>query len=165
MRSLLFFEVITVQPYYLYMTYRVLDEKTIIKSRFLDDEDIYNYLDTTFEIPDTFVADVVEVSEDYVCRPDLVSLKAYSDDSYTDIICKVNGISNPFELNKGDLLILPAFGDLQNFYVRPNVEDTSDSTDKKTPVAKRKNEKRKANEAVTGDKRFSIDKNKRVIIY
>jgi hypothetical protein len=109
--------------------------------------------------------DLVEVTKDYVARPDLIALKAYNDDSYTDILCKLNGISNPFELNEGDMLIVPSFEELEHFIVRPNSGELEDAETKSVPVSKKLNEKRKANEAVVGDKRFSIDKNKRVIIY
>lgn len=146
------------------MIYRTLEGKTIIKSNYLD-HDIYNYLDTTFEIPGTIMIDLVKVTKDYVARPDLIALKAYNDDSYTDIICKLNGISNPFELNEGDLLVMPSFEELERFIVRPNTGELEDTEQKNVPVSKKLNEKRKANEAVIGDKRFSIDKNKRVIIY
>ncbi len=146
------------------MTYRVLEEKTTFNNKRLGDYQ-YNYLDTSFEIPNRFDFDLVKISADYVARPDLVSLKAYNDDSYADIICKLNGISNPFELNEGDVLVLPSFDELHNFIVRPNFLEREDDDDRSVPVSKKRNEKRKANEAVVGDKRFSIDKNKRIIIY
>ena len=146
------------------MIYRVLEEKTTIESKYLGNY-IYSYLDTSFEIPEGMVVDLVEITDDYIARPDLVSIKAYNDDSYTDIICKLNGISNPFELNVGDVLVLPSFADLNRFIVHPNTEEREDSDNTNIPVSKKKNEKRKANEAVVGDKRFSIDKNKRVVVY
>ena len=146
------------------MIYRVLEEKTTIESKYLGNY-IYNYLDTSFEIPEGMVVDLVEITDDYIARPDLVSIKAYNDDSYTDIICKLNGISNPFELNAGDVLVLPSFADLNRFIVHPSAEEKEDGGNTNVPVSKKKNEKRKANEAVVGDKRFSIDKNKRVVVY
>lgn len=146
------------------MIYRVLEGKTTIKSNYLD-ADVFNYLDTTFEIPKDMSVDLVEVTEDYIARPDLISLKAYGSDDYVDVICKLNGVSNPFELNVGDMIVLPAFEELRKFIVRPNADELEDSENKEVPVSKKKNEKRKANEAVVGDKRFSVDKNKRVIIY
>jgi len=147
------------------MNYLVLLNKTEYDSKYLKDR-LYNLLDTTFEIPSEFTYDVIRVDKDYVGRPDLISFKAYNDDSYADVICKLNGISNPFELNEGDLLVLPMFSDLQRFLVVPNMQELhDDGEDNDRPIAKKKNEKRKANEAVIGDKRFSIDKNKRIIIY
>ena len=46
------------------------------------------------------------VSKEYIARPDLVSLAFYKTDEYADIICKVNGISNPFELNENMVLLI-----------------------------------------------------------
>ncbi len=143
---------------------RVLENKTEIKSKYLN-ENIYNYLDTTFEIPDTFMYDIVKITKDYIARPDLISYKAYNTDIYADVICKLNGISNPFELNEGDLLVIPTYEYLQEFIVKPNDIELEDTENTNVPISKKKNEKRKANEAVIGDKRFSIDKNNRVIIY
>jgi hypothetical protein len=48
------------------------------------------------------------VTEDEICRIDLISLKHYSDDSYVDFILKYNGISNPFSINVGDVLLIPS---------------------------------------------------------
>ena len=49
----------------------------------------------------------VIVNEYYVARPDLISLAMYGNDMYGDMICKFNGISNPFDLNEGMILMLP----------------------------------------------------------
>lgn len=147
------------------MNYQVLSNKTEFESKHLKDR-MYNYLDTTFEIPDEFSYSLIQVTADYVARPDLISFKAYNDDSYADVICKLNGISNPFEINEGDVLVLPIFSELSKFLVTPNIAELHlDEGITERPTAKKKTEKRKANEAVIGDKRFSIDKNKRIIIY
>ena len=60
----------------------------------------------------------IEVIEDYVARPDLISLAVYGTDKYADIICKINGISNPFELNTGMILLIPSLSNLTFFYKR-----------------------------------------------
>jgi len=49
----------------------------------------------------------IKVTEEYIARPDLISLAAYGVDDYGDMICKANGISNPFEVNEGMLLFIP----------------------------------------------------------
>ena len=66
------------------MNYLVLSNKTEFESKHLKDR-MYNYLDTTFEIPDEFSYSLIQVTADYVARPDLISFKAYNDDSYDDI--------------------------------------------------------------------------------
>ena len=50
---------------------------------------------------------IVRINKHYVARPDLVSLAIYGTDRYGDILCKINGISNPFELNENMMLICP----------------------------------------------------------
>lgn len=64
---------------------------------------------TTRSIKDTDViySKFVTVNKYCVARPDLVSFMLYGTDKYADILCKMNGISNPFELNEGMILIYP----------------------------------------------------------
>tara|TARA_R110001592_G_scaffold62377_2_gene190856 strand:- start:6010 stop:6561 length:552 start_codon:yes stop_codon:yes gene_type:complete len=47
------------------------------------------------------------VSEYEEGRLDLVSLKYYATDTLVDIICKANGISNPFAVPRGTILVIP----------------------------------------------------------
>lgn len=145
--------------------YLIFDNKSVIKSERLNEE-IYNFLDNTFVIPSNFMYDVVKITDKYVARPDLLSLDVYGDDSYVDIICKLNGIANPFELNEGDVILLPGIYNIKQFVIKPKTESLEAENDKEsTPRAKTKKEKRKPNEAIIGDKRFTIDTKKRVIIY
>lgn len=55
-----------------------------------------------------------EVTKEYIARPDLISLAAYGSDAYADLICKVNEISNPFELNEGMVIFVP----LQQYFAQ-----------------------------------------------
>ena len=141
----------------------VLDMKSKYFSKHLN-EDVINLLDKTFVIPDSFTYEVFNVTEEYIARPDLISLQFYNMTDYGDLLCKINGISNPFELNKDTMLIIPNINDIANFYYNDKqyVEDSKNS-DK--PVAKKSTEKRKANEAVISDTRFKIDSKNRIIIY
>lgn len=47
------------------------------------------------------------VTKEYIARPDLISFAVYGTDKYGDLICKVNGISNPFELNENMVVFAP----------------------------------------------------------
>ena len=47
------------------------------------------------------------VTEDQICRIDLISLKYYRDENYCDYILKWNRISNPFSISEGDVLEIP----------------------------------------------------------
>ncbi len=153
------------------LLYTVLENKNTFRSDYLNDE-VVNLLDTTFLIPDDFSFNLFEVSSEYIARPDLISLDAYGDAMYADVICKLNGISNPFELNKGITLILPTPDQIVNFSYK-NPQSSTDTDDANyesirksiSPIPKGKQSKRKANEAIVGDNRFKIDQASRVIIY
>lgn len=144
----------------------VLNNKKIIKSDWLQ-ESVINLTDKSFRIPETYQYEIIEVSEKYIARPDLLSFDVYGDILYSDLLCKLNGISNPFELNKGMLVIVPSPDCIMDFMYTPTDEesDVNANNSNTKPVAKKKNEKRKANESILGDSRFNIDKNKRIIIY
>jgi hypothetical protein len=148
------------------LSYGVLNNKKAIYSEWLQNY-IYNLGDATFVIPDTYSYDIFTVSDRYVARPDLISLDAYDDANFADVICKLNGISNPFELNKDMILILPSPECVIDFINRLNSDEIDQNIDERVsvPVAKPKNSKRKANEAIIGDKRFKIDQNNGIIIY
>lgn len=145
------------------LNYSIINNKTIIHSDYLG-EDVYNLLDMTFKIPSNYNYNVFEVSEEYICRPDLISYDMYGDTKYADIICKLNGISNPFELNSGTKIILPDSEYIQKFII--NEQDVEvEQTYMAVPTPKKKMDKRGANEAIVGDKRFKIDSVSKVVIY
>lgn len=148
------------------LQYSTLEFKNEIKSDYLNDQ-ILNLLDYTFEIPQSYTYNVFEVTNEYIARPDLISYDAYGDDMFADIICKLNGISNPFELNIGMKLIIPAPEDIMNFALRPSIKDKDENLFNigASNNVKTKNSKRQANEAIVGDTRFKIDKSSKIIIY
>lgn len=148
------------------LSYSTFEQKDKITSAYLG-EDIYDLMSFTFVIPDSYSYDLIEVTEEYIARPDLLSYEAYGDTSYADIICKLNGISNPFELNVGMKLILPTSDSLIHFMSIPSVKDKDQNWGPSSSKSstKTKNSKRQANEAIIGDSRFKIDKTNGVIIY
>lgn len=48
-----------------------------------------------------------KVSIDYLMRPDLISQAVYNNTLYAEYILKYNGISNPFSLEEGDIILVP----------------------------------------------------------
>lgn len=48
-----------------------------------------------------------KVPRDYVMRPDLIAQAVYNDAGLAEIILKYNGISNPFTINEGDIILIP----------------------------------------------------------
>ena len=144
----------------------LLINKSEIKSEVLN-EKVVNLLDKTFRIPPEFDYNVVEITKDYIARMDLLSYQLYGTNKSHDVLCKLNGISNPFELNEGDIIICPDISDISYFYYLENPDERDPDAEgaAKRPKAKGKNEKRKPNEAVIGDKRFKIDQTRKVIVY
>ena len=150
---------------------RIISRKNDYYSKYLE-ESVVNLLDRTFNIPQTsFASHLYKVEEEYESRPDLISLDAYGDEMYADIICKINGISNPYELAKDRYIILPAFETIENFYILP-AEAWKESEfaptkaqSESTVRLKAKTDTRKPNEAVVGDSRFNFDPISKIVIY
>lgn len=145
----------------------VLNNKQKIYSDWLQD-DVINLGDATFVIPPSYQYEILEVTEKYVARPDLLSKDIYGDAIYSDLLCKLNGISNPFELNEHALMIIPSPDCIMDFMHVPTSEECDSDIASNAaikPIAKQKSQKRKANEAVTGDSRFSLDRTKGIVIY
>lgn len=97
------------------MNYRILSNKptvTIVKdgeATFMQD-----LTPKALNLDSLPASQLVKVNKHYIARPDLLSLALYGTDDYGDIICKINGISNPFELNEGMILLCPTVGTLSD---------------------------------------------------
>ena len=72
----------------------------------------------------------------------MISLAYYGDDRYGDLLCKINGISNPFEMNENDMLDIPSLETVQ-FYSRPN-KNASEIITKGSSISQSKKTKQKA---------------------
>lgn len=142
----------------------VLNNKSEIYSDWLK-ENIINLNDSSFKIPKSYQYEIIEVSERYIARPDILSKDIYGDSIYADLLCKLNGISNPFELNKGMLMIIPSPDTIMEFMNVPTTFELDSYEKINKPIGKTKKSKRKANDAIIGDSRFKIDKNKGIVIY
>lgn len=148
-------------------SYSTLNYKTEINSEYLG-ERIFNLLDFTFLIPKDYIYNIFEVTKEYIARPDLISYDAYGDTMFADVICKLNGISNPFELNEGMQLIIPSPENILDFAVQPSLRDREDNWGNiggPLVTQKTKKSKRQPNEAIVGDSRFKIDTTNGIIIY
>lgn len=130
-------------------------------------EDIVDLLGTTFNIPSSYQCQVVPIEKGYDGRADLISDAIYGDEMNADILNRLNGPGNPFEVTDGQYLIVPGAEEIANFYCTPAKEWSEEylASQSSRPKAKARNEKRKPNEAVIGDKRFNIDKLSKIIVY
>ncbi|MBO5005467.1 MAG: hypothetical protein J6D03_09605 [Clostridia bacterium] len=113
------------------------------------------------------------VSEYYIGRPDLISFAFYGTDIYGDVICKVNDISNPFELNYGDVLLIPSIYDVGQYVDNCISDSTSDLIREKDTIEsmsndaykKLKNESRSPNELLVGQSNYTIDRSNHLVFY
>lgn len=127
-------------------------------------EEMVDLLDKTFQIPKGYNVTLGLIEPEYEARPDLVAAEIYGVDSYASELFKLNGPSNPFEVNAGQYILVPSMDAISEFDVFPSPLWKKDAYATK-PKPKAKTEKRKPNEAVVGDKRFNVDKLSKIIIY
>lgn len=114
---------------------------------------------------------IIIVNEYYVARPDLISLAVYGSDEYADIICKLNGFSNPFELNENDIVFCPTIEFMREackYSEGPSEMLKTDKDEISAPAKtfqKRYDSKRSPNEQLIGDQNYVIDKSLGLIFY
>lgn len=115
----------------------------------------------------------IHVNKYYVARPDLISLACYGEDKYGDIICKLNGISNPFELNENMILFIPTMEYINFIIDRTSHNKITEKIEDNNLIAnsnrigaqKQKNEKRSPSQQLVGDTNYIIDKSLGVVFY
>lgn len=56
-----------------------------------------------------------KIPEKCACRPDLISIYYYGTEIYAELVLKFNGISNPFTLKPGRVILLPRKEDINRF--------------------------------------------------
>ena len=152
------------------LDYKLINYKPTITK---DNETYIDLLSKTYDEGMVGSFSPIVVNKYYVARPDLISLAVYGDDKYGDIICKVNGISNPFELNEDMLILLPNVEFLSSCVLKNQkksdlIEDPK--TDRiyknnETNLQKKKNELRSPNQQVIGDSNYIIDKSLGIVFY
>lgn len=151
------------------LDYRILKTKPTVNR---NGETSLDLLSSVIDPSLSMGGQMVIVNKYYVARPDLLSLAMYGEDRFGDIICKVNGISNPFELNEDDVVFIP---DIE--YVTDCIKTPTPSTfikdDEKETVGKKNldtlrkpaRSMRSGNEQTTADRNYIIDKSLGMIFY
>ena len=153
------------------LDYKILNKKPIITRNGVKFQDLaVQTIDPSVEISGSFLV----VNKYYVARPDLIALAVYGDDRYADILCKVNGISNPFELNENDVIILPhveTLMDLTNMspvesvFVDGNNNNELVTGFMDTELQRDVNSSRSPNEQTKGMTNIVIDEENGLILY
>lgn len=153
------------------LEYKILEHKKVITH---NDESLIDLLSESFSSSNirpngTFVG----VNKMYIGRPDLISLAVYGTDEYADIICKLNGISNPFELNENDILFMPDYDFIMSCVQEANstdiISDTNETLntfiDNKAKYQKNKSDIRSPHMQLKGDKNYVIDRSSGLVFY
>lgn len=153
------------------LQYKILERKPIIEHQGTRYKDLMaDVINHDVKISGSFVM----VNKEYVARPDLISLAVYGTDEYADILCKINGISNPFELNENDVVIIPHIETIQEFCskdVVPSPIITNSNKDEIMntlgDVQKQKlpDQRRSSNELVVGEQNYLVDMENGLVIY
>lgn len=154
------------------LDYTILNLKRKLKPDNTCNETRFDLLSQSIDTIDFAPDDILMVNKYYVARPDLISLAVYGDDKYADFICKYNGISNPFEMNEGDILYIPGFDKFKNMIkdeisASNIVEDIKFNivSSKENKFQKEQNERRSPAQQVVGENNFVIDKTLGVVFY
>lgn len=71
-----------------------------------------------------------KVPKEYAMRPDLISKAVYNNTLYAEVILKFNGISNPFSINTGDVILIPDLEDAQERIKIPEATLKEDNAEK-----------------------------------
>ena len=155
------------------LNYQTLTYKPIQK-RTLENGKSESYLDllakTWSEHKDDY-SNALIVNQYYVARPDLISFAVYGTDKFGDMICKFNGISNPFDLNEGMILQIPSLDDAirycndREYYACDLLKDTDGI--KKNEIKKiYRDEPHSSSTTLVGDNPpYIIDRSSGIIIY
>ena len=153
------------------LDYKILNKKPIME------RNGQKFMDLSVQTIDPEVAisgSLILVNEYYVARPDLISLAVYGTDQYADVICKINGISNPFEINENDLIILPHIEVIMDFTRVQPVESVFIDDDKNYELSNSfmdnelqadVNAIRSPNEQTKGMKNLIIDDEHGLLLY
>ena len=155
------------------LEYKILDTKATVN---VDGEEFIDLLTDNVIPLDIMSGQPIVVNEHYVARPDLISLAMYGEDDYADIICKVNGISNPFEINEDDILYIPSIETVMEFIKKTRKASEFVTSDKDDDVnisvnnesdnfKKLLSDTRAPNEQTINDSNYIIDRSLGLVFY
>jgi hypothetical protein len=103
------------------MQSKILEHKLLVKKK---DDTIVDLTSKSIEYNRVGkVLDAFYVGEDMTMRVDLISKVAYGIEDEWDLICKFNGISNPFSVDENELIFIPDLSFMYESIVNPEVVD------------------------------------------
>jgi len=66
---------------------------------------------------------IYRVPKEFEMRPDLISGAVYNNSLYAEYILKFNGISNPFTIKQGDIILIPSLDSMRAIISKPSGTD------------------------------------------
>ena len=100
------------------LTTKLLRVKKVITNAF--GESVLDLISSTFNFGEKIgPAGPVVISEFEIMRPDLVSNRVLGSQEYWESLLKFNGISNPFSIEQGEIILVPGVGDISKMIVPP----------------------------------------------
>lgn len=101
------------------MEFKILENKPIVINS-KDNQEIVDliYPSMRYENTNYNIVDYFYVGEDMIMRPDLLSYITYNNINSWDKLLKFNGISNPFSIDQGDLILVPDLFWIENQVVK-----------------------------------------------
>jgi len=70
---------------------------------------------------------IYKVPKEFEMRPDLIAGAVYNNSLYAEIILKYNGISNPFSIKEGDIILIPALDSMSTIINKPTGTDVNNA--------------------------------------
>jgi len=97
-----------------------------------DGEKIRDLTQTIFDLKNRnyLTYNVYKVPKEYAMRPDLISQSVYNNSMYAEIILKYNGISNPFSIDEGDIILIPDLNSAKQKIKTPGIGTDNDKAAK-----------------------------------
>jgi hypothetical protein len=66
---------------------------------------------------------IYKVPKEYEMRPDLIAGAVYNNSLFAEVILKYNGISNPFSIQEGDMILIPSLDSMAAIMAKPEGTD------------------------------------------
>lgn len=100
------------------LTTKLLRVKKFFTNKF--GESVVDLVSSTFSFGEaTGPAGPVVISEFENMRPDLVSDRVLGSQEYWEALLKFNGISNPFSIEQGEIILVPGISEISKLIVPP----------------------------------------------
>jgi len=115
----------------------------------------------TFEEVNSQLKTFVVVSEYFQMRPDLIALLNLGDQGKVGSLLKYNGVSNPFSIKEGDIMLVPTSETVQEIFTAKKSKDQAkpnSNTNKNPNQVFKNNQEQKKFKVSEGRKKFLDEK-------